>query len=133
MAVVQRLTGLSSGDFSGDGEISPAARLAVTEKASPRERNSNTNCDEGNNDLMDMIGEVEISQFPGILSPAPETLSPVSSGFFSPVIDPNFFNDVMSSPFGNSSFVVSPSGLLPTSSLVSPLPSPDIFNLLMDF
>uniref|UniRef100_A0A6N2KVD5 VQ domain-containing protein n=1 Tax=Salix viminalis TaxID=40686 RepID=A0A6N2KVD5_SALVM len=34
MAVVQRLTGLSSDDFSHDGSVSPAARLAATEKGS---------------------------------------------------------------------------------------------------
>ncbi|KAJ9177785.1 hypothetical protein P3X46_012958 [Hevea brasiliensis] len=128
MAVVQRLTGLSSGDFSGDGEVSPEARLAATEKASPRERSS-TSIEE-RNDLMDMLEGVEIGQIPGILSPAPAMLSPVPSGFFSPVTDPKFFYD-MSSPYGSNSFIYSPSGLL-SAPMFSPLPSPDIFNLFMD-
>ncbi|XP_002517232.2 protein MKS1 [Ricinus communis] len=141
MTVVQRLTGLSSGDFSsGDGQVSPAARLAATEKASPRERNpNNSNPDDGgsDNDLMAMIESVEIGQIPGILSPAPAMLSPVPPGFFSPITDPNFFNDVMlsSSPYGNnygSNFILSPSSLLSASNILSPLPSPDLFNLLMD-
>ncbi|KAG4179092.1 hypothetical protein ERO13_A10G083607v2 [Gossypium hirsutum] len=34
MSVVQRYTGLSSESFSSGGAISPAARMAVTEKAS---------------------------------------------------------------------------------------------------
>ncbi|OAY36059.1 protein MKS1 [Manihot esculenta] len=129
MAVVQRLTGLSSGDFSGDGEVSPEARLAATEKASPRDRSS-ASIEEGDN-LMGMLEGVEISQIPGILSPAPGMLPPVPSGFFSPVTDPKFFYDI-NSPFGSSSFVASPSTLL-SAPIFSPLPSPDIFNLLMDF
>ncbi|XP_050204580.1 protein MKS1 [Mercurialis annua] len=143
MAVVQRLTGLSSGDFStGDGQVSPAARLAATERVSPRERSNviSNNPDDGRGggdfDLLGMIEGVEIGQFPGVLSPAPAMLPPVPPGFFSPVIDQSFFNDMMfNSPYGNSSgFIVSPTGLLPASNnILSPLASPDIFHLLMEF
>ncbi|KAI5582711.1 hypothetical protein BDE02_07G102600 [Populus trichocarpa] len=136
MAVVQRLTGLSSGDFFHDGSVSPAARLAATEKASPREltRPSNTQ-DSSDDDLMEMLKEVGAGQIPGILSPAPAMLPPVPTGFFSPAsTDANsqsFLNDNFNmSPF----FMASPSGLFPGPSIVSPLRSPDIFSsLFMDF
>ncbi|KAJ6413768.1 hypothetical protein OIU84_006552 [Salix udensis] len=113
MAVVQRLTGLSSDDFSHDGSVSPAARLAATEKVSPKEitRPSTIN-DYSNDDLMDIIEGLDFSQFPGILSPAPAMLPPLPTGFFSPAS----------------------TGLFPGSGIVSPLHSPDIFSsLFMDF
>ncbi|XP_011032353.1 PREDICTED: protein MKS1-like [Populus euphratica] len=136
MAVVQRLTGLSSDDFSHDGSVSPAARLAATEKASPREltRPSTIN-DSSNDDLMEIIEELDFGQFPGILSPAPAMLPPVPTGFFSPVstdanISQSFWNDNYSmSPL----FTASPSGFFSGSGIVSPLHSPDIFSsLFMD-
>ena len=43
------------------------------------------------NDLMGMVEGVEISQILGTLSMAPGMLPPVPLGFFSPLIDPNFF------------------------------------------
>ncbi|XP_065873082.1 protein MKS1 [Euphorbia lathyris] len=141
MAVVQRLTGLSSTDFSCDAQVSPAARLAATEKASPSPR-TNTNArdvsvsvsvSDSDAHLMNIVQGLEIAQIPGILSPEPAMLPPVPSGFFSPVTDPNFFNDLINSPYGNiGSYAMSPSGLL-SASVVSPLPSPDIFKLFMDF
>ncbi|KAG5245051.1 hypothetical protein OIU76_002803 [Salix suchowensis] len=136
MAVVQRLTGLSSADFSHDGSVSPAARLAATEKTSPKEitRPSTIN-DYSNDDLMDIIEGLDFSQFPGILSPAPAMLPPLPTGFFSPAStgadSQSFLNDNYSmSPL----FMAGPSGLFPGSGIVSPLHSPDIFSsLFMDF
>ncbi|CAK7355024.1 unnamed protein product [Dovyalis caffra] len=135
MSVVQRLTGLSSGDFSYDGSVSPAARLAATEKASPRELTRPiTTHDSSNDDLMEIIKHMDVGQFPGILSPAPATIPPVPTGFFSPAsTDANsslsFLNDNFMSPF----FMASPSGYLSGPSIVSPLHSPDIFSsLFMD-
>ncbi|KAL1065488.1 hypothetical protein V6Z11_D12G000600 [Gossypium hirsutum] len=82
MSIVQRYTGLSSGNFSGDGDVSPAARLAVTEKASPSPREKIV--DSG------FVGEGGMEEAlirtpTGILSPAPETLPAVATGtFFTP-------------------------------------------------
>lgn len=137
MTVVQRLTGLSSGDFSDDGAVSPAARLAATEKASPKELRPSSSVvvgdgssGGGGDDIMEMVEGVDIGQLPGILSPAPAMLPPVPSGFFSPApSDPNalyFLNDM--SPF----FMPSPSALF-SAPIVSPIHSPDVFNLFMDF
>lgn len=54
--VVERLTGNSSGNFS------PEESLAAIEKTSPSGR--------------------EMGKFPGILSPAPASLPPISAGMF---------------------------------------------------
>ncbi|KAJ7956995.1 protein MKS1 [Quillaja saponaria] len=137
MTIVQRLTGPSSSDdpFGGSGDLSPAARFASIEKASPSEKQK----ERGNNgsDFMSMIEVegVEMGQFPGILSPAPASLPPVSSSLFSPVIDSQtlaFLHDL--SPFwsGNNNFMTSPSGFV-SAPIVSPIPSPDLFNNLFDF
>lgn len=116
MNVVQRLTGPSSGD------VSPAARLASIERTSPSEREKVHSED---NDVKLMLEGVEVGQFPGILSPA--TLPPISPGFFSESQTTSFWNDL--SPFwSTTSFIASPSGLFP-GNVMSPLPSPDIFNL----
>ncbi|KAJ4838244.1 hypothetical protein Tsubulata_011311 [Turnera subulata] len=145
MSVVQRLTGLSSGNFSDDGAVSPAARLAATEKlASPREfmRPSAASSAAGGDgssaaDIMGMVEGLQVGgQAPGILSPGPAMLPPVPTGFFSPAADPSpsFFNDM--SPFfsgASSGFMASPSSaFLSSNTIVSPLHSPDFFNLFMD-
>ncbi|KAG6767451.1 hypothetical protein POTOM_028656 [Populus tomentosa] len=104
MAVVQRLTGLSSGDFFHDGSVSPAARLAATEKASPRELTRPiTTQDSSDDDLREMLKEVDAGQIPGILSPAPAMLPPVPTGFFSPAS-----TDANSQSFLNDNFNMSP-------------------------
>ncbi|KAG5241955.1 protein MKS [Salix suchowensis] len=83
MSVVQRLTGLSSDNFFHDGSVSPAARLAATEKASPRElARPSTTHDSSNDDLMELLKDMDVGQFPGILSPAPAMLPPT-------LLDPN--------------------------------------------
>ncbi|CAK8578963.1 unnamed protein product [Lathyrus sativus] len=129
MDVVQRLTGPSAGDEANQqsGAVSPAARLASIERTSPTERERAQNVDD---DLTWLLEGVEMGQFPGILSPAPATLPPISQGFFSPMNEPQttpFWHDM--SPFWyGSSFVGSPSGLL-SAAVVSPLPSPDLFSI----
>ncbi|XP_061345257.1 protein MKS1 [Gastrolobium bilobum] len=126
MNVVQRLTGPSSGDEppQRSGDVSPAARLASIEKTSPSEKER---VHSGDDDLMAWLLEgVEVGQFPGILSPAPATLPPIPSGYFSPVTDPQTMSFLQElSPFWSAA---SPSGLL-SAAVVSPLPSPDLFNL----
>ncbi|XWS44754.1 hypothetical protein CRYUN_Cryun15aG0074600 [Craigia yunnanensis] len=79
MSIVQRYTGLSSVNFSGDGDVSPAARLAATEKASPSPREKTGN--------VRVVGEGGMEEDliripPGILSPAPEALPAVATGTF---------------------------------------------------
>ncbi|KAL2342935.1 hypothetical protein Fmac_004220 [Flemingia macrophylla] len=122
MNVVQRLTGPSSGEETavGQGDVSPAARIASIERTSPSERER---VHVGDEDVALMLEGVELGHFPGILSPA--TLPPISPGFFSETT--SFWNDL--SPFwSTNSFVASPSGLL-SAAVPSPLASPDIFNL----
>ncbi|XP_057948787.1 protein MKS1 [Malania oleifera] len=135
MLVVQRLTGSSSSSTSAVAAteaVSPAARLASIEKTSPSEREKER---DRVGDLMGQVEGAEMRQIPGILSPAPATLPVISPALFSPASDPNtlsFLHDL--SPFfpGSSSFVPSPSGFL-SAPLVSPFPSPDLFNPFFDF
>ena len=128
MSVVQRLTGPTAADELplGSGDVSPAARLASIEKASPSEKDRVHTLDE----LMDTLVGVEMGQFHGILSPAPATLAPIPSEFFSPVPDPqmlSFLHEL--SPFRTAnSFIASPSGLL-SAHVISPVPPPDIFTI----
>ncbi|GLT25139.1 hypothetical protein SLA2020_002900 [Shorea laevis] len=117
MAIVQRHTGLSSGSFSNSGDISPAARLAATEKARAPEKSG---------DLPNSVEEITIRS-PGILSPAPGSLPPVAAAYFSPVFHQDynpFFDD-------NSGFIYSPA--LVSGPLISPTLSPDIFGQFWDF
>lgn len=131
MNVVQRLTGPSSSEDAAQrsGDVSPAARLASIERTSPteRERERNQSVDD---DLTWLLEGVDMSQFPGILSPAPATLPSISQGYFSPMIDTQTmpFWQEMSPLWSASSFVTSPSGLF-SAAMVSPLPSPDLFNI----
>ncbi|XP_075482256.1 protein MKS1-like [Primulina tabacum] len=110
MNLVQRLTGNTSAATSsgGAGDLSPAARLASIEKTSPcskdREISHNSGYTGDDDDLMDSILEstdVEMSRVPGILSPAPTNLQPISPGFFSPAGDsflPGYINMFIPSP-----------------------------------
>lgn len=134
MNLVQRLTGPSprpgSTPVAGAGDVSPAARLASVERISPSERERDRQQRVANEaeDLMEIIGgtSFEMGQIPGILTPEPATLPPVSlPGLFSPAPDP-FLN-------GNNFFIPSPSFLL-SSPLISPSPSSyDLFNPFFDF
>ncbi|BAT73277.1 hypothetical protein LR48_Vigan01g015600 [Vigna angularis] len=125
MNVVQRLTGPSSGDEPAlrPGDVSPAARLASIERTSPSERERDHGGDE---DVMLMLEGLDVGQFPGILSPA--TLPQIAPGFFNePQTATSFWHDL--SPFWSThSFVASPSGLF-SASAISPLASPNFFNL----
>ncbi|CAI0396051.1 unnamed protein product [Linum tenue] len=184
MNLVQRLTGSSSSSaaaatsssssnpFNDDpGAMSPAARYATIEKAnSPKDKgkgNSLIYPQSGNGDLGDFFMEgVEMGQLmggsqqglpPGILSPGPASLPPISPSFFfpppssTPSADPSslgFFHDLVS-PAGQlhssspSTFVAgfSPqanfvAGFSPHTNFVtgfsphanSPFPSIDLFN-----
>ncbi|CAF2100503.1 unnamed protein product [Brassica rapa] len=90
MNVVQRLTGISAGVFheSGNGgDVSPAARLAATENASPRGGKEPTAAakEETVEIAMAMEEAAEFSGYaPGILSPSPAMLPTASAGIFSP-------------------------------------------------
>ncbi|KAF3533569.1 hypothetical protein DY000_02042465 [Brassica cretica] len=109
--VVQRLTGISSAVFleSGNGgDVSPAARLAATENASPRG---------GKEPATAMEEAAELSGYaPGILSPSPAMLPTASAGIFSQMtthqggmFSPGLFSPAgLMSPFGFASLVASP-------------------------
>ena len=89
MNVVQRLTGISSEVFlesRNDGDVSPAARLAATENASPRGGKEPTAAKEETVEVATAMEEAaEFSGYaPGILSPSPAMLPPASAGMFSP-------------------------------------------------
>lgn len=132
MSLVQRLTGPSPrpGNTPNAGDVSPAARLASVEKASPleRERERQQRVSSDADDLMEILEgtSLEMGQNPGILSPDPGTLPPISlPGLFSPAPDP-FMN-------GSNMFLPSPSFML-ASPLISSSPSSyDLFNNFFDF
>ncbi|PIN20599.1 hypothetical protein CDL12_06700 [Handroanthus impetiginosus] len=144
MNLVQRLTGntteggasSSAGGGAGAGDLSPAARLASIERTSPRpskEREITANSTADNSNTSDFMCDflegsgVELGSVPGILSPAPASLPPVSPGFFSPAGDPLMMAYNM--------FIPSPSTLF-SAPMVSPSPSAssyDLFNPFFDF
>ncbi|CAN1175873.1 Nuclear speckle RNA-binding protein B [Linum perenne] len=157
MTLVQRLTGTnsnsnssnsnSSDPFGNDpGAMSPAARYATIEKArSPKDKAAISSNQMGNGDFGDFFMEgVEMGERlpPGILSPGPGSLQPISPSFFCPpastsAADPSFFHDL--SPAGlYSSRGFLEGGLLPSPSNFiagfsphqanSPFPSIDLFN-----
>ncbi|KAK9950040.1 hypothetical protein M0R45_005546 [Rubus argutus] len=143
MSLVQRLTGPSS---SPPGDLSPAARLASIEKTSPSSdqkhfpaANTSTATTTIDDDFLDSIleGIDLMGQFPGILSPAPTTMPPIPSGFFSPAAeDPQNFNWQGVASGNNLNFMASPSSnsALFSTPLVSPSPSSwDLFNSFLDF
>ncbi|KAK8673729.1 hypothetical protein V6N13_112044 [Hibiscus sabdariffa] len=124
MSIVQRYTGLSSEDFSGGGDVSPAARLAVTEKASPSPREKIVDSGIMGEGGMD---EGLIRPPTGILSPAPETLPAVSTGtFFTPASEAR-----MMSPWHDWSPMIHGSGFM-MSPLISS-PNSDIFAQIWNF
>ncbi|XP_022971712.1 protein MKS1-like [Cucurbita maxima] len=127
MSVVQRLTGLSS-----SGDLSPAARLAAIEKASPRpEREREREREIDVSEMMD-LGEisVELWQTPGILSPAPASLAPIPTGFFSPATELQNLSYSLIQEL--SPHWPSPSALF-SAPLVSPISSPNLFSTLFNF
>ncbi|CAH8392289.1 unnamed protein product [Eruca vesicaria subsp. sativa] len=107
MNVVQRLTGISSAVFlesSNGGDVSPAARLAATENASPRggkEPETTVEISTAMEEAAEFSGYA-----PGILSPSPAMLPTASAGIFS---QPGWFSPAgLMSPFGFASLVASP-------------------------
>ncbi|KAF2296574.1 hypothetical protein GH714_000289 [Hevea brasiliensis] len=108
MNLVQRLTGSTSSStystsatssstsnpFNNDGgAISPAARYATIEKAkTPKDKIMPASEDMG---FLEEIGIDQLMErssgnlFPGILSPGPASLPPITPNFFSPQSDPN--------------------------------------------
>lgn len=149
-SLVQRLTGNTTTDGAsssssayagaGVGDLSPAARLASIEKMSPRKdreaaaANGGADNEISNLTMGDFVGDtnVEMGAVPGILSPAPGSLPPISPGFFSPALPP--ISPGLWSPAGDpftmgyNMFATSPSTLF-TAPLVSPSPSScDLFN-----
>ncbi|KAJ4790235.1 VQ motif-containing family protein [Rhynchospora pubera] len=169
MSLVQRLTGQNSD--AGPSATSPAARLATIEKSvTPSPRPIRNPIIDIIDDCLDgfpysigadpgfdphagpapgLIGQVPP---PGILSPMPSILPPVSPGFFSPFpFDPscltilNDLSPVFNGPGGNSNFAgsgvtgnyscnspftFSPSALLSTPVIPSPGYSSELFNML---
>ncbi|XP_031283086.1 protein MKS1 [Pistacia vera] len=118
MTTVQRLTGVSSDDFCTGGDVSPAARLASTEKViSPKEKALSVEASE------EMVEEgIDVGQIPGILSPS--MLPPlIPERYFSPAGDPYSFPSFLASPG---------SGLFP-GSMGSPIFSPEIFGQIWNF
>uniref|UniRef100_A0A2P2IRU9 VQ motif-containing family protein n=1 Tax=Rhizophora mucronata TaxID=61149 RepID=A0A2P2IRU9_RHIMU len=152
MNLVQRLTGSNSASSStpspksanpfnvDGGAISPAARFATIEKAkSPKEKKQQQ---VGDVEGLDMGQVIESSSlFPGILSPGPASLPPISPSLFASLPpDPNtfgFFYDISPGLHGNrnfieGSFMPSPSTFF-SPSIISPTSSVDLFNNLFDF
>uniref|UniRef100_A0A7N0V203 VQ domain-containing protein n=1 Tax=Kalanchoe fedtschenkoi TaxID=63787 RepID=A0A7N0V203_KALFE len=137
-SLVQRLTGPSP-EFTSAGDVSPAARLATVEKTrSPTERDRLESSEELTSAVM--AEGLEMSQIPGILSPAPGNLPPIPAGFFSPVVESPQWQTLGSmapdfSPnfrYGFSGgFTTSPSALFPAPNM-SPTISYDLFNHFMD-
>ncbi|CAD5194657.1 protein MKS1-like [Musa acuminata AAA Group] len=139
MTLVQRLTGSNSGSqfppppSPPGGALSPAARIASFEKATSSPRAAS-------------VDQWEIDRpasFPGILSPVPASLPPISPNLFSPSFDPSvlsFLHD-LSPAFattinsGNRSFFDGGSNYSssPATNLLSTptLPSPGAFWDLM--
>lgn len=168
MSLVQRLTGHNS--EAGLSATSPAARLATIEKSvSPSPRPNRNQTIDIIDDILDgisypmgpdrgfdpqsgpgpgLIGQVP----PGILSPMPSSLPPVSPGFFSPMsFDPscltilNDLSPVFNGPASNNYFVgsgvtgnyscstpftFSPSALLATPGIPSPGFTSELLNML---
>ncbi|XP_076891201.1 protein MKS1-like [Bidens hawaiensis] len=146
MNLVQRLTGPSApspvGPYSGfqddGGAVSPAARFASIEKAvkSPEGRKPAQTSNLSTEGL-------ELSCFPGILSPTPGSLPPVPSNFFSPLTNDFFHglspvinnnnNNNWNNLEGNNYFIPSPTNLLSTHIISPTTPNVDLFHSLFDF
>jgi len=123
MNVVQRLTGISSGVFlesGGGGDVSPAARLASTENASPRGGKEPAARDETVEINTAMEEAAEFGGYaPGILSPSPALLPTASTGIFSPM----YHQGGMFSP-------AIPLGLFSPAGFMSPFRSPGFTSLV---
>ncbi|XVF39117.1 hypothetical protein PTKIN_Ptkin01aG0009700 [Pterospermum kingtungense] len=131
------------------GAISPAARFATIEKTrSPEGKKQHilSTLEDQNFGFVEGLemnpGVERTSFFPGILSPGPTSLPPISPNFFSPPSDPNsisFLHDFSPVPQGNRNFIEGSFMPSPSSFNISPylLPSPttpsiDLFNNFFD-
>ncbi|XP_008779165.1 protein MKS1-like [Phoenix dactylifera] len=163
MTLVQRLTGpdssagpstdasLPSPSSYGGGALSPAARLAAFEKSAPssdgdRARSSGLDVEEpfgmdGGGPVVDRAGS-----FPGILSPMPASLPPISPNFFSPItsfdttslsflqeLSPVFAGNKSFMDAGASTILPSPNYFLSTPTVPSPGSCWDLLSQLPDF
>ncbi|KAF6154901.1 hypothetical protein GIB67_018338 [Kingdonia uniflora] len=87
-------------------------------------------------DTMELVGS-----FPGILSPGPSSLIPISPNFFSVSPDPNllsFLHDLSPIFHGNKnyiegSFMPSPVSFFTSTPKASPTQSFDLFNLFQNY
>lgn len=163
MNLVQRLTGSTSSSSGSSslppipatsnhpifndtsGAISPAARFATIEKSKSPEGKKQQIGEEnfGFVEGIEMNPGVERTGFfPGILSPGPTALPPISPSFFSPPSDPNsisFFHDLSPVLHGSRNFIEGSFMPSPSSFNISPylMPSPiapsiDLFNNFFD-
>ncbi|KAJ0973340.1 hypothetical protein J5N97_021299 [Dioscorea zingiberensis] len=128
MSLVQRLTGTSSSSM-----LSPAAHLALEKP--PKHQQQEIIIPSHDHQISTIP-----SVFPGILSPVPASLPPISPGFFSPSVDPSmlsFLHELSPVFHGNRSYVentflaTSPNFFLSTPTLPSP-GSWEIFQQLLD-
>ncbi|XP_050875727.1 protein MKS1-like [Lathyrus oleraceus] len=86
-----------NGQPTAASEVSPAARLASTERTKKKEKPSWST---GDDDMMRMLEDgVQMSQFPGILLPEPARLPPLSPQNFSPITWPVTPTDAFSQIF----------------------------------
>ncbi|KAF8377146.1 hypothetical protein HHK36_030519 [Tetracentron sinense] len=150
MTLVQRLTGSSSSSSSSSssitssssyihnsGAISPTASFATIKRTNPLEGEKSRTSDLGIVGGLDVGATVEqTGSFPGILSPLPSSLPPISPSFFSPPPNPNslsFLHDL--SPiyknYMEGTFMPSPSTFVSTP-ITSPTPSLDLFNCVKE-
>ncbi|CAL9762979.1 unnamed protein product [Musa acuminata subsp. burmannicoides] len=98
MSLVQRLTGPGSDPSaepslpSPGGALSPAARIATFEKAASPHASDLYRARTGAVDGFEIEGEATVDRpasFPGVLSPVPASLLPISPTLFSPSFDPS--------------------------------------------
>ncbi|RRT67582.1 hypothetical protein B296_00039135 [Ensete ventricosum] len=98
MSLVQRLTGPGSDPcaepslLSPGGALSPAARIATFEKAMSPRASDLYRARTGVVDGFGIEGEATVDRsasFPGVLSPVPASLLPISPNLFSPSLDPS--------------------------------------------
>ncbi|KAF8411668.1 hypothetical protein HHK36_004226 [Tetracentron sinense] len=147
MTLVQRLTGSSSSSSSSSsppdnsGAISPAARFATIEKTNPSEGEKSRASDLGMVEGLDVGATIERpGSNPGILSPLPSSLPPISPSFFSSLPDPTslgFLHDLSPIFHGNRNFIEGTFMPSPSTFFSTPIASPptslDLFNQFLDF
>ncbi|RWW57607.1 hypothetical protein BHE74_00035577 [Ensete ventricosum] len=123
MTLVQRLTGPDSSSAADASLPSPAARIATFESSAPSRAGDPARGYDA--DPAEMEGWPTLDRtasFPGILSPVPWALPPISPKLFSPSFDPSVFSILQElSPVFGGTFSGSPSNSFLSTPLV---PSP---------